>query len=458
VISRHASHLASSPDQPSPACRPNKESTAYAGADEKEGEGSDRKQKKKKKRRPKDEGSWEHPGLQEAQEERPASADGLYQRVGPCRDKAVGGAGEGSWEEQIGKSGGRGRRGKSRKKLPEEWAVMAEPLVPSTTAGSHVQAEMLVKLGVATHSLPVPEPSFRGVEHVLSTRSQEFYPEEEVLPDPLDQDLFSITASSVTQLAQSSELKATAAPFTMPAVSVTLGSFPISPGPAHSFSATHHEQSDLAFCDVVDNGLFYHGSMSMESYTPDVHLADTSAFSPGSQPSPDQCAKMEMPAVPLSPSDSSWLLSDAQLSASSDSFDLGDLPATLGCSLPAGLVLHSTGPPPLRSPRTTPQDCHPRPRECQETKLSRKCRSSSSSSSSPLKSPTFNVLPQDSPGLTPPTSSLASLASYLNPAAKPFFPSLNEPMEATTVVLSIAPVIEGWLAICYQSEKSRKQF
>lgn len=453
MISRHASQLASSPDEPSPACRPNKESTTYTGADEKEGEGLDRKQKKKKKRRPKDEGSWEHPGVQEAQEERAASADGLYQRVGPCRDKAVGGAGEGSWEEQIGKSGGRGRRGKSRKKLPEEWSVMAEPLIPSTTTGSHVQAEMLVKLGVATHSPAVPEASFQGMEHVLSTRSQEFYPEEEVLSD---QDLFSITASTITQLAQSSELKATAAPFTMPAVNVTLGSFPITP--AHSFSSTHHEQSDGAFCDVVDNRLFGHGSKSMESYTSGVHLADTSAFSPNSQLSPDQCTKMGMPGVPRSPADSSWQHSDAQLSASSDSFDLGDHPATLGCDLPAGLVCDSTCPAPLRSPRTMPQDCHPRPRECQDTMPSRKCRSSSSSSSSPLKSPTFNILPQDSPGLTPPTSSLASLASYLNPAAKPFFPSLNEPMEATTVVPSIAPVIEGWLAVCYQSEQSRKQF
>ncbi|CAL8311073.1 unnamed protein product [Merluccius merluccius] len=416
VISRHASQLASSPDQPTPDCRPHRESGAYAGGDEKESEGSDRKQKKKKKRRPKDEGSWDHPEVQEAQEESPTT-DGLYQRVGPRRDKAAGGAGEGGWEEQIGKSGGRGKRGKSRKKLPEEWAVMAEPFVPSASAaGSQVQAEMLVELGAAAPSLPVPEVPYLGMEHGLSARSQEFYPEEGLILDPLDQDLFSITASSVTQLAQNSGLKATAAPFSMPAASVPLGSF-------HPFSATHHEQGDVAVCDVVDNGLFDHGSVLMECYT-----TDTSAFSPSSEPCPDQSRKMETSALPLSPSDSSWLLGD-----SSDSFNLGDLPATLGCPLPGGLVLDATGPAPLRSPRTTAQDCHTQPRECQDAMSSRKHRSPSSSSSSSLKSPTFNIPPQDSPVLTPPASSplsATSLASYLNPAAKPFFPSLNEPMEA----------------------------
>ncbi|KAJ3611182.1 hypothetical protein NHX12_021198 [Muraenolepis orangiensis] len=348
VISRHAGQLESSPDQLSPDCQPHRESLTYGGA----------------------------------QEESPTSGDALYQRVGPRRDKAAGDAGEGGWEEQIGKGGGRGKRGKSRKKLPEEWAL-PEPFVPSV--GPHVQAEMLVELGAAVPSLPLPEGPYLGMDH--------------------GEHVFS---PSVTQLAQSSGLKATAAPFTMPAASVPLGSFPMSPGPAHP----HHEQNDLS--DVVDNRLFDQSSVLMESYTSGDHLTDTSPFS-------------------------SQLLSD------SASFDLDDLPATLGCPLPVGLVLDATHPVPLRSPRTTAQDCRAQPKECQDAVPSRKHRSSSSSSSSSLKSPTFNAPPEDSPGLTSSSvvaTSPGSPGSYLNPAAKPFYPGFNEPTESPTVAPSLPPVFE----------------
>ncbi|CAL8292220.1 unnamed protein product [Lota lota] len=390
VISRHGSQLASSPDRPSPEGRPPRDSAAYAGGDEKEGEGSDRKQqKKKKKRRPKDEGSWDRPEAQEAPDESPAPADALYQRVGPHRDKAAGGPGEGAWEEQIGKSGGRGKRGKSRKKLPEEWAVTAEPFGP----------QVPVELGAAAPSLP-------GLEQP--------YPGTELDPDPLDLGLFSTTGPWAPQLARGSDLKATAPPFTMPAAAVPPGSSPMSPGPAHPFSATPQGRTGAAFSDEVGT--------------------DTSAFSPASQPSPDQ--RGQAGAWPTAPSDSSWLVGD-----SSDSFDLGDLPAALGHPLPAGMVLDASGPAPLRCPRTAAQDRRGPPRERQdEAKSNETYRSSSSSSSSSLKSPTFSGPPRDPPPQT--AAALASPGSYLNPAAKPFFPGLTEPLEAPAVAPGAAPVME----------------
>ena len=419
MISRHANQLP-------PDARPPRESVAYAGGDEKEGEASDRKQKKKKKRRQKDEGSWDQPNeAQEAPSEGPAPAagDDPYQRVGPRRDKGAGGpGGDGAWEEQIGKSGGRGKRGKSRKKLPEEWAATAEPFVPAGPPGPE---EEVVPLGVgeAAPSLPAPEEPLPGTEPGWSGLGPELHPEEGLVPDPLEQDSF-FSVTPAPPLVQSSGLKATAAPFTMPAVSSPLGSSPRSPGPAYSLE-------DGVLGDELDSGLFDTASVLLASCSPYPSLTDTSAFSPASQLSPDQCLKTGASPWQTGPSDSSWMVPD-----SGDSFDLGDYPGTLGCPLPASVVLEAGGPAPLRSPRTSAQDCHGPPREGPDETQ----RSSSSSSS--LKSPTFGGPPLDSPV---PLASSPQTGSYLNPTAKPFFPGLNEPLEAPAVAPSEAPVMEGWL-------------
>ncbi|XP_030204293.1 microtubule-associated protein 4 isoform X2 [Gadus morhua] len=419
VISRHANQLASD-------ARPPRES----GGDEKEAEASDRKQqKKKKKRRQKDEGSWDQPEATEAPSEGPAPADDPYQRVGPRRDKGGPGV-DGAWEEQIGKNGGRGKRGKSRKKLPEEWAATAEPFLP---AGPQGPAEV----GAAAPSLPAPEEPFPGTEAGGNGRSQAFHPEEGLVPDLPERDLFSCPAPLPVQ---SSGLKATAAPFTMPA-----GSSPLSPGPARSLSATPHEHDDGVTGDELDGGLFDAGGVLMASYSPYPILTDPSVLSPASQLSPDQYLKMGASPRPTGPSDSSWLAGD-----SGDLFDLGDYPASLGCPFPPGVVLDATGPAPLRSPRTSAQDCRGPPRERpDEATANKKHRSSSSSSSSSLKSPTFggppsSAPPRDCPAplASSPQAPLGSPGSYLNPAAKPFFPGLNEPLEAPAVAPGVTPVME----------------
>ncbi|XP_029935447.1 microtubule-associated protein 4 isoform X3 [Myripristis murdjan] len=479
VISRHASHLAASPDDP-PDSWPSRESSAYAGGDEKEGDGLDRKQKKKKKRRPKDEGSYEHLDrgqfdLQGLGESSPTTEE-YHHRVGPRRDRGA----EGGWEEQLGKSGGRGKKGKSRKKLPEEWGVMAEPFVPSSAAASQISAEVMMDLGSSTQ--PHLDTSFPSMGTSLSPRSKEFYPDEGLISPPLSEDLFSHTAANVSPLVLNSELKATAAPFTMPSNNnnTTLGSLPKAPCPGDPFASSYHDllmdsenaslgntteafspplspESEMVSSDMVDSGMFEHTRSLTESCVQVVYEGDTSAFSPASQPSPDISPKenhgeVVASAPPLSPSEASWLLNDSQLSSNSEPFDYSDI-ATQGLPLTLGLAFDTPSPAPLRSPKTTAQELHTQPKEHKDAKSaqkqSRKSRSSSSSSSS-IKSPTSpgaqKFPPEASPFLdssSPPlVTTLGTPGSGLNPAAKPFFPSFADPMEAPAVVPTVAPVIE----------------
>uniref|UniRef100_A0A3B4YBR8 Microtubule-associated protein n=1 Tax=Seriola lalandi dorsalis TaxID=1841481 RepID=A0A3B4YBR8_SERLL len=353
VINRHAGHLAARPDDP-PDSWPSRESPAYAGGDEREGDGSDRKQKKKKKRRQKDEGSYEH----------------LENRGQPEM-------------QQLGKSGGRGKKGKSRKKLPGEWAVMGDPFVPSSAATSHVTEEVMMDIGSSAQANL--EASFTEMDTSQSPWKKEVYPEESLIPAPLSQDLFSPTAASISPLVLNSELKATAAPFNMPSTTnnATLGSEPMAPQPATG-------------SDMVDSGMFDNTSSLQESCVQDMPEEDTSAFSPASQPSPGLSQKGEVlaSAPPLSPSDASWLLNDSHISH----------------PLLLGLSFDTPSPAPLRSPKTT---------------------SSQKQSKNPSSPPSVN--PLGIPG------------SGLNPAAKPFFPSFADPMEEPALVPPLAPTIEGWL-------------
>ncbi|GLD54964.1 microtubule-associated protein 4 isoform X1 [Lates japonicus] len=466
VISRHAGHLAASPDDP-PDSWPSRESTAYAGGDEREGDGSDRKQKKKKKRRQKDEGSYEHleskvhPEMQ-AQGENTPPPEEFYHRIGPRRDR-----GEGGWEEQLGKSGGRGKRGKSRKKLPEEWGVMAEPFVPLSAATSQITDEVMMDLGSAA-------PSFTDMDTSQNTWKKEVYPEEGLVPAPLSEDLFSPTAPSISPLVLNSELKATAAPFTMPSTtnSAPLGSLPMAPHPGDSFdllmdtenaslgnssqafSPPFSSENEATGGDMVDSGMFDNTSSLQESCVQGMPEGDTSAFSPASQPSPRLSPKEEViaSAPPLSPSDASWLLNDSHMSSNSELFDFTDV-STSGHPLLLGLSFDTPSPAPLRSPKTTAQEFQLK--EHKDDKLSQKQpkKSRSSSSSSSVKSPTSpgakkfppQASPVISPSSPPSVTPLGVPGSGLNPAAKPFFPSFADPMEEPAVVPPLAPTIEGWL-------------
>lgn len=448
VISHHAGDLAISPDDP-PDSWPSRESTAYAGGDERDGEGLDRKQKKKKKRRQKEEGSYEqleskgHLELQEQGENSPSTEE-FYHRIGPRRDR-----GESGWEEQLGKSGGRGKRGKSRKKIPDEWGVMAEPFVPVSAATSQITQEVMMDLGSSNQA---------DLDTSYSPWKKEVYPEEGLVPSPLSQDLFSITTTSINPLVLNSELNATAAPFTMPSAtnSATLGSQPMASHPVDSsdllmdtenassgqssqaFSQPFSPENEVTGGDMIDSGMFDNGSSLQESCEQDMPEGDTSAFSPAAQSSPGHSPKSEVlaSAPPLSPSDASWLLNESHISSNSEIFDFTDM-STSGHTLPLGLSFATPSPAPLRSPKTTAQEFHPSP----------------SSSSSSVKSPTSpgekklspKTTPVIGPSSPPLVSPLAVPGSGLNPSAKPFFPSFADSMEEAAVVPPVNPIIEGWL-------------
>ncbi|KAM8730777.1 uncharacterized protein AB9X84_025446 isoform 3-T3 [Acanthopagrus schlegelii] len=474
----HASHLATSPDDP-PESWPSRESTAYAGGDEREGDGSDRKQRKKKKRRQKDEGSFENIESRsqfevQAQGENSPSTEEFYNRIGPRRDK-----GEGGWEEQLGKNGGRGKRGKSRKKLPEEWGVMAEPFVPAPAATSQITEEVMMDLGSSVKMNM--ESSFADMDTSQSPWKQEVLPEEGLVPSPLSQDLFSPTLTPINPLILNSELNATAAPFTMPSTnnSANLGSCPADlfdqlidtesaslGNRSQAFLPPFSPENEAKGGDMVDSGMFDSTSPLQEPCVQGMPEGDTSAFSPASQPSPGISPKGKVlaSAPPLSPSDASWLLNDSQMSSNNELFDFSDI-STSGHPLPLGLSFDTPSPAPLRSPKTTAQEFQPK--EHKDAKLAQKQskKSRSSSSSSSVKSPTSpgeNKFPlPESPVISPssPQSAnpLASPGSGLNPSAKPFFPSFADSTEEPAAVPSVIPIIEVKADTVEKAEKKEEK-
>lgn len=456
MISCHSGPFAVSPDDP-PDSWPGRESTTYAGGDEREGDSSDRKQKKKKKRRQKEEGHNDQGHFEvKSQGENTPMTEDYYHRIGPRRDRV-----DVVWEEQLGKSGGRGKRGKSRKKIPEEWGTVAEMFVPASSATSHITEEVMMELGSSIQG------SIADSDSSQSPWKKEEYPEEGPVPNPLSKDLFSV--ASISPLVLKSELNATAAPFTMPSTtnSATLGSMPMTSFCDDSFdllmdnqkanldhcsqalSLPFSPENEVAVGDTVDSGMFDNTSSLQESSSVDgMPEEDTSAFSPASQSSQGHSPQSEVvaSAPPLSPSDASWLPNDSQISSNSEAFDFSDMIAP-GHPLPIGLSFDTPSPAPLRSPKTTAQEIHPKDAK----KQPRRSHSSSSSSSSVIISTSSGEKfpPQASPDISPPTLSsvcpLAVPAYGLNPSAKPFYPSFANSMEEATVMSPVNPTIEGWL-------------
>lgn len=451
MISRHASNFPISPSEEAADAWPCRESPAYAGGDEREADGSDRKQRKKKKRRQKEEGPYDNAA---AGDNSPTSEE-FYGRIGPRKD-----AGGGGWEEQLGKSssggGGRGKKGKSRKKIPEEWGL-AEPFVPASEAAAHIQAEVVVDLGSSVQGCR--EAYFPDGDASPSPWKAETFPEEGLVPAPLSQDLFSFTASPINPLAFSSELNATAPPFTMPTGAVGTNSSPPQPDAEDSFDLlTESGSADSVLPTgggdgAVDSGVFVQSSLLQD--------AETSVFSPASQSSESQSPAVVGAAVasapPLSPSDASWLLNDSHANSSggSDLFDFSEA-GGLGVSM----TFDTPSPAPLRSPKTTAQEFHPR-----EDKSAQK-PPTSASPSSPVKMPTSpgeaETPPAESPGFSSSSPSSLTPGSALNPSAKPFFPSFASSVDeddaaaaaaATSAATAVAvppasPVAEGWFCCC----------
>lgn len=403
----------------------------------------DQNQKKKKKRQQEIEESFETLGSHghfeiQAQGEKISSTEDIFNRTGPSRD------GEADWEEQLGKCGGRGKRGKSRKKIPEEWGITSEPLVPKSAAASQTKKE-LMDLGSSAES------SFAYINQ--NSCNQEVYVEEGLVPKPLSKDLFSVP--SISPLVLNSVLNATATPFTMPATSnsVTFDSIPVTSYPDDSFDLLMDmENSGLDQCNVsqerevkvdymVDSGIFDNTRFAQESCAQGIPEQDT--FSPASRSSLGHSPEVLDSAPPISPSDALWVLNDSQMGSSTESFDFSNM-KTHDHPLLLGLSFDTPSPAPLRSPKTAAQEFDLK----DEKNNKRKCNSSSSSTVKSSSSPGENVT-QQAPQVINPSSqlypSMVFLGSGLNPSAKPFFPSSANSMEEGTAVQPVDSAVEGWL-------------
>uniref|UniRef100_A0A8C7WME3 Microtubule-associated protein n=1 Tax=Oryzias sinensis TaxID=183150 RepID=A0A8C7WME3_9TELE len=455
VYDKQTDNHAASSEEP-PDSWPSYESAVYGGGEEKDGDASDRKQKKKKKRRQKDEGSYEHlegSGQQDTQmmgENSPLSKE-YYHRIGPRRERSDDG-----WEEQLGKGGARGKKGKSRKKLPEEWAVTAEPFVPSSMPTPQLFGETVMDVDSASQSNLKETLVDTGTTQSLWNKDNL---EEGMGPVSQFQEAVSPVAATINPLVFNSELKATAAPFTMPssATKATLPGFPPIDDTFELLMDTENTSlghSSQAFSppfspedkagDIMDSGVF-DNSTSFQNFSvqgmPDI---DTSAFSSDSQASlgPSPQGDLLASAPPLSPSDTSWLLNSSH--RNSESFDLSQIDALTRPS-PLGLSFNTPSPAPLRSPKTTAQETQSKEQKGVESSQ-KKSRSSVSSTKSPTTPDAKSCSPQASHNLTPssPPSGfpLGLHGSGLNPAAKPFFPSFVDPVDTPAVTPPVVPTME----------------
>ncbi|XP_077074960.1 uncharacterized protein LOC143725943 isoform X3 [Siphateles boraxobius] len=365
IISRHASHLVESQsDTTDPQWSPRDRSVG--DAEEREGEGSDRKkEKKKKKRRPRDEVYDFHAEMQ--------SESALSESLHQSKE-------DGGWED-VGRIGGRAKKPKSRKKIPEEWAIHAEPFVPSSAS---------VPQEFATDFTQSP----LGVDSGLVMFSED-YTDGSLIPLSLTQDLLSLTATSP--------------PSTTPAM-ISLKSPGRAPDqhPLSSSSGLHDIIMDteddftlpspLGKADSLLNdaqtspeGPFEEALFGQEHpYTPSKATQDSLVKEPQASTPGSTCFVPPMEALisapPFSPSGPAWSLNNHN-----QPFDLEDVAFETQVPVPS---------PKSKSPK--------------EPKTKQGKKSSSSSSKSP----------------TSPDAKLPSpQISGLNPAAPPFFPSFAEPRE-----------------------------
>lgn len=376
----------------------------------------------------------------EAQGEKISSTEDIYNRTGPSRD------GEADWEEQLGKCGGRGKRGKSRKKIPEEWGMTSDPLVPKSAEASQTKKELMDLESSA-------ESSFAYVNQ--NSWNQEVYVEEGLVPKPLSKDLFSVP--SISPLVLNSVLNATATPFTMPATSnsVKFDSMHVTSYPDDSFDLLMDvENSGLDQCNVsqerevkvdymIDSGIFDNTGFAQESCAQGIPEQDTYAFSPASPSSLGHSPEVLDSAPPISPSDALWVLNDSQMGSSTKSFDFSNM-NTHDHPLLLGLSFDTPSPAPLRSPRTAAQEFDLK----DEKNNKRKCDSSSSSTVKSSTPPGENFTQQAPPVINPSSKlypSTVFLGSGLNPSAKPFFPSSANSMEEGTAVQPVDSAVKGWL-------------
>ncbi|XP_037393052.1 microtubule-associated protein 4 isoform X5 [Pygocentrus nattereri] len=417
VIGRHASHLTES-TQDASANQWSHRDSGLGELDEREHEGSDRKkEKKKKKRRPKED-IWdpmESKSQLEMQGENISLPEGSHQ-LSPRkeRDRDVG------WDrEDIVRGGGRIKKGKSRKKIPEEWAIHAEPFVPASASRSQdFGADM------ATSTL-AGEASGQD----LVSLSEDF-PDGSVMPSLLTRDLLSLTATSPPALLDLSP----AAPLAtcpghgpgfsptgplsvssgfqdllMETDSVDLGNtkdaftLPVDPGKANPLASTMNDTQGFVSGGGPHEELIFEQEPSFIGPTVGTHvLADAPVVDPlmSTPGSAGFGSSMEalISAPPFSPSGTAWSLNDSQLNNHSEPFDITSME---GVTYEAPIPV----PAPLPSPRG---------KTSKEAKSKQGKKTHLSSSKSPTSPEAKLPSPQN---------------SGLNPAAPPFFPSFAEPRE-----------------------------
>ncbi|XP_052451504.1 microtubule-associated protein 4 isoform X8 [Carassius gibelio] len=369
VISRHAGPLVESSPHVTADPQWSPRDSGAGDAEEREGEGSDRKkEKKKKKRRPRDE-VYDFPT--DVQGESALSDSPHQQSPRKERDR------DGGWEDG-GHFGGRVKKPKSRKKIPEEWAIHAEPFVPASACMPQDFATDFSQSPVEVDSGLVSLP--------------EDFTDENLIPMSLTQDLLSLTATSPPS---STHLEPA-----MPS--------PKSPGRAPDLSPQHPlsmssgfqdilvETQDSLACNLSDTQPFVSPGATFEEAifgqdqtytTQDSALKEPQASTPGST-----CFVPPMEALisapPFSPSGPAWSLNNH-----SQPFDL------------EGVAFETPVPAPLPSPKS---------KVPKEPKSKQGKKPGSSSSKSPTSPEAKLPSPQN---------------SGLNPAAPPFFPSFAEPRE-----------------------------
>ncbi|XP_066538791.1 microtubule-associated protein 4 isoform X3 [Hoplias malabaricus] len=425
MISRHASHLTES-SQRSPDNQWSHRDSGLGEVDEREHEGSDRKKEKKKKKRKPREDSWdpaESKSHLEMGGENIPLPEGSHQ-PSPRKERDR----DGGWErEDFVRGGGRIKKGKSRKKIPEEWAINAEPFIPASASRSQDFGAELSGDGQASG------------QDIVSL--SEDFPDGCVMPSLLARDLLSLTATSPPALL---DLSPSALSATCPGqgtgfsptgpLSVSSGfhdvlmetdsadlgnskdpfNLPVAVSKADSLASPQNNTQDF----VPGGGPFEETLFGQESCftAPNLGTHDL-ADAPHANPlmstpgSTGFGSSMEalISAPPFSPSGTAWSLNDSHVNNHNDPFDITGVE---GASFEAPVPKTA----PLPSPKTkTPKEA--------KSKQSKKSRSSSS------KSPTSPEAKLPSPQ-----------NSGLNPAAPPFFPSFAEPREQEAEVPAVLEV------------------
>ncbi|XP_026858778.2 microtubule-associated protein 4 isoform X2 [Electrophorus electricus] len=416
VVSLHGSHLADSP-QEAPDHQWAVRDDGAGDREEREHEGFDRKkEKKKKKRRPREE-VWdllENKRHLETQSESISLPENQQRQASPRKDRDR----NESWErEDLSRGGGRIKKGKSRKKIPEEWAIHAEPFVPASVSLSEGFGEKL------TTSPLVGD--IRACNQGMVSLAKD-YADEVLMPSSLTQDLLSLTATS-PPVEHEPAAHTALSPSQESCISPT-GSLSVSSGFTDVFMETESVNKDktkdgfklpamkgkndpltstlndapgfVSGGGPIEEAMFeqqpsFIGSALDAHVLADTHVVDPLMSTPGSGAFGSSMEAL-ISAPPFSPSGTAWSLNDSHLNNSKD---------PIGITGMEGVACETSVPAPLSSPRGKS------PKESKSKQGKKFCSSSS-------KSPT---LPEEK--LPSPQSSV------LNPAAPPFFPSFAEPQE-----------------------------